>query len=575
LSPKYSETKIHKFIKAFVESKQGQVIDQSADNFTIIYPNKTPKEYTYKPEIARDNKKIFLITPSSPALRDSLKECAGNGVLCQVLLKPKGTVQSLVKQTFKDGAVECKNCDKMTTGAFSSEVCVKSPPCNHKIHNAKIASVKVIKHEQVQFFRFYFSAIFQNKLRPKCEEKIAILVDKDGKVVPEVAFREEDPSVLVEDYEGDDLEPAVFDALKGAVYERLNGVLREKLAFFDLTLSKEIKSKLKSFDKRLKGERREQAISRKNDFDKLQWQANYEALLKREEESFITNIAVKFLNLLVINTTKISFTVNLDNKAKFNSAFILGMDIPTELVCPECGAPFFEGYATEDAKYLCRNCIQQSIDTGKIYSAKADLTFDATLYEYMEQDAGFVCAVCGERHSHLLEFKCTHDNSSVCIHHYGLCDLCGQVFSERNLAVSKQSQRKLCPAHAVKCGACGEVVGVDEGQLCKATGELFCSSCTSFTKCTSCQQEYSAKAVVAEKCPACSNLSTATDQTLIEAVQNYDENQRKTTKWLIGKNALNAVVVAKGVFSSTLYVVENGKVTYQKSMSFFNKLRGH
>ena len=79
--------------------------------------------------------------------------------------------------------------------------------------------------------------------------------------------------------------------------------------FLICRLSKEVRSKLRSFDKRLRGERREKVISRKHDFDEKQWQANYAALLKREEESFITHIAVKFINLLVVNTTKISFEV--------------------------------------------------------------------------------------------------------------------------------------------------------------------------------------------------------------------------------------------------------------------------
>ena len=103
------------------------------------------------------------------------------------------------------------------------------------------------------------------------------------------------------------------------------------------------------------------------------WQANYEALLKREEESFITNIAVKFINLLVINTTKVRFEVNLDNNATIHSSFILGIDHTSEATCPICRKTFSEGYATQDSLYVCKSCIRQSIDTAKIYSKKAAL----------------------------------------------------------------------------------------------------------------------------------------------------------------------------------------------------------
>ncbi len=56
----------------------------------------------------------------------------------------------------------------------------------------------------------------------------------------------------------------------------------------------------------------------------LVWRANYEALLKREEESYITNIAVKIINLLVINTSEVRFEINLDNNSIIEILFHLG-----------------------------------------------------------------------------------------------------------------------------------------------------------------------------------------------------------------------------------------------------------
>ncbi len=242
----------------------------------------------------------------------------------------------------------------------------------------------------------------------------------------------------------------VFDKLRKVADEKLAAILKEKLVLFDLPLSKEKKSKLRSFDKRLRRERREKVISRKHDFDIPQWQASYEALLKREEESYITNIAVKFINLLVINTSVIRFEVNLDNNSTIKSSFILGINHTSAVTCPICRKTFSEGYATQDALYVCGNCVRQSIDTAKIYSRKAALKLDETLNEYFEQESGFICSVCGKRHSRLLEFKCSHDNSSVCIYHYGLCDVCGKVFSKLNLSYAEDFNRQLCPKHASK-----------------------------------------------------------------------------------------------------------------------------
>jgi hypothetical protein len=224
------------------------------------------------------------------------------------------------------------------------------------------------------------------------------------------------------------------------------------VAVFDLPLYREKKAKLHSFEKRLKRERREQILSRKHDFDPLKWQNNYQTLLKREEESYLTNIAVKFINLLVVNTCKVKFDLMLDNDALIHSALTLGLNQTIEVTCPVCKKPFTEGYATQDDQYVCGNCIKQSVDSGKVYSKKAALSLDETLKEYIEQGSGFVCSVCGKRHSRLLEFKCSHDNSSVCIQHYGFCDVCGsgKVYSKANLSYTDEFQHQLCPKHAKK-----------------------------------------------------------------------------------------------------------------------------
>ncbi len=60
----------------------------------------------------------------------------------------------------------------------------------------------------------------------------------------------------------------------------------------------------------------------------------------------------------------------------------------------------------------------------------------------------------------------------------------------------------------------------------------------------------------------------------ISVVKATFPSQSKVSKWLLGKNALNSVVIGKGFFSNTLYVVEGNNVTYHKTISFLDKLRG-
>ena len=52
MSTKYSETKIHQFIKSYVKAKNGELTEQSDEIFTVKYPNQMqPKEYTYEPAL--------------------------------------------------------------------------------------------------------------------------------------------------------------------------------------------------------------------------------------------------------------------------------------------------------------------------------------------------------------------------------------------------------------------------------------------------------------------------------------------------------------------------------------------
>ncbi len=453
MSAKYSKTKIHNFVKSFVKSKDGELIEQSDEVFTIKYPNQpSVTEYTYESAVARE-KKSLLMTPGSPTFQQILSECIDNGVLCQITIKLKEKIETLLKNHFKDSPFTCGDCTKITVDKELISICEKTQVCYHQINNGKIVSVKVIKNEPVRYYQFFYSATFRNKLRLNNDELIILLIDEEGNIVSAEDFREKNilfnQEIEIQDFKTK-LKPTVFYDLKAVADKKLEAVLKEKIALFDLPLIKDKEAKLRSFDKRLRRERLEQVINSKYDLDLQKWQATYKGLLVREEESLTTNIAIKLINLLVINTSKISFELKLDNNSTIHSTIILGVNHNPEVTCPICRIAFFEGYATQDSLYVCGNCIRQSIDTAKIYSKKAALKLDETLNEYFEQDAGFVCTVCGKKHSRLLEFKCSHDNSSVCIFHYDYCDICGKIFSKLNLSYTDEFQHQLCPKHTSK-----------------------------------------------------------------------------------------------------------------------------
>jgi hypothetical protein len=455
LTTKPADPQIRHFIEAYTKSKKATLTPLANEVFAVSYPDKpAPEEYTYNAAVARE-KKIPLIAPGSPTFQRIMHECLSSGVLCQVQLSPKDGYEALLKSRFREDTFACIDCDKVHVGDEVVSVCVKPSPCVHRVNNAKICSALVQKKEPLRFYQFYFSVVFQNKLRAKSEEILTLMLDEKGGVVQVAEFGDTTPladeGLVFEDFKSK-IKADVFDKLKATAEERLNGLIREQLMLYDLPLQKEKAAKLHSFGKRLKRERRERLISKKLslDFDYQKWQANYQALLAREEESCLTHVTVKLLNLLVINTSKVKFEVGFDNNATLQSSIILGINHDVEATCPICRKPFTEGYATADDLYVCGGCIRQSVDTGKLYSKKAALSHDELLKEYFESDVGFVCSVCGKKHSRLLEFKCSHDGSSVCINHYGVCDICGKVFSKLNLTYTDEFRRQLCPKHAKK-----------------------------------------------------------------------------------------------------------------------------
>ncbi len=232
MSKKYSETEIHQFIKTYVRFKNGIITELSEEVFSIKYPNETnPKEYTYLPNLARE-KKIPLISPGSLAFQQILRECLENGILCQISIKPKAEIDIFIKGYFKDTPFSCKNCDNVTVEGELFSSCIKSPPCYHQINNGKIVSAKALKNEPVRYFQFYFSTVFQNKLRQKSEETIIVLMDEDGNIVRAGEFSEDnflnDKAIEVKDFKSK-LEASVLEKLKVVADEKVETILKEKL----------------------------------------------------------------------------------------------------------------------------------------------------------------------------------------------------------------------------------------------------------------------------------------------------------------------------------------------------------
>jgi hypothetical protein len=571
LSTKYANTELHKFIRAFVESEGGKLSDVCEEFFEIEYPHSlAPTKYTYQPVIARE-KGIELIATGSQAFNTILQQCLGNGIISSVSLKKKEDPELGLKDFFKDSAYNCDYCEAINIENKEITFCTQSPKCYHKINNGRIVSINVIRKQPFLLFQFYFSILLKNKLR-KNEETVRIVIDEDGNTYDfDILAKKQLEFIDSEER----MELALYDTLKPMVDEKLDSILKDKQTVFDLLLKKQITGRMRNLKRRLEEEKLERSISKKGaNVDEEAWKTNEGETLKKEEEALKTTMDIKFLNLLSIKTEKIFFEIVLHNNSKINSAFILGIDSPAQIICPGCGKTFYEGYATEDGLYLCIDCIKQTVDTQKIYSKNRNLPIDATTNEYIEEDKGFLCTVCGRLNSRLFEFKCNHDGQSVCINCCTMCTKCGKLFSISNVVKSKESGKTYCTEHSTTCDNCGALIGIDEYKICRALGKRVCS-CTKFSKCSFCEQQYSTEALVDGRCPACNHLVETKETEIISTIIRHDSSRSKTKKWLVGRNHINSVAIAKGFLSDTLFIVEGETITFQKTVPFLNKLRGY
>ena len=566
----YSETRIHKFIREYIESENGTVNDVSEEYFTVKTPSLlSPIKYTYKAAIAHE-KKIDLLVTGSPAFNGIIEECLKEGILCSVNVNSGIGVENFVKNFFKDTEFQCEHSEKISANGEEKYFCTNDPKCFHRIHNTKISNIKIGQKQPKILIQFFYSVLFNNKLK-KNEEMVSIILDEGGNKTSQEILN--DSSLNFADSK-EKITSDFFDKINPKANELLDRIIKDKKDIFDLQLKKEIDRKLMVLETKIDDDKLQKSISKTWKFDEKEWKLKKNAELAKEKDSLDTFVTVKFMNLLVLKTDDISFEIELGNKSSIKSSFLLGIDKSIKVRCHFCDKETSESYATEDQHCLCLDCVNQSIETGKVYSNKFTLNRDHTSKEYIEKESGFKCTVCGKQNSTLFEFKCADDKSKLCYNCFDYCSKCNNIFSINNLKKTRKTNKLYCPTHITKCDSCNGLMGTDEVNVCSATGMRACS-CTSFSKCSLCEQEYSTKSLKDSKCVACSSLKEEIDKKLISVIEKKDSGFKKTRRWFVGKNKLNSIVVAKGLLSDTLFVIKDNRVIHEKKLSLFNKIKGY
>ena len=570
MSATYSDTPIHQFIKKYIESEGGKVEDVCEEYFTIKTPSLiAPLKYTYKPAIAHE-KKVDLIATGTPGFNGMIDDCLKKGALSSVNLKTKAKVEDFIKDFFKDRDYQCEFCEKVSFKDKTKHICTKSPKCYHKINNGKISKIELGNKKEVKLMLFIYGVFFNNKLK-KNEEVLQILLDENGNRLTEDLLNDTKP--FFEDSK-EKINLETFDKNNSIANEIVDRIVKDKKNIFDMQLKKEIDCKLVFLEKKLDDEKLQKNISKKLEFDEKEWKIKKESMLNKEKESLDTFVSIKFLNFLVLNTNRVNFEMKLDNNSVIKSSFLVGIEKNIKIKCPICNNDMPEGYATEDEEYVCFDCVNQSIDTKKIYSKNFKLNKDHTFRECLESDKGFICSVCKNQNSRLFEFICNYDNSKVCCLCFEFCSKCKKLFSNSNLNKSKNTNKLYCPLHIKKCDNCKNFVGIDEIHVCDASGMKVCS-CTKFSKCSLCEQGYSTESLKEGKCIACNHLDEKTEIQLVNIIKKHNPKLNNTKKWLIGKNKLNDVLISKGMFSDNLFVIKGDQIVYEKKLGLFNKIKGY
>ena len=168
-------------IKTYVTSEGGTLNEVNEEYFTIKMPNKlVESRFTYKPEIAREQG-IELVARGTGFFESLIRECLKDGAICHAEIQPTQQITEIIRDYFKTQDYSCDDCEKLEHEIGISSICTANPPCIHRINNSEIRSIKIVSEKPFTLFQFYYTVLFQNKLK-KLEEKIQILTDEKATI---------------------------------------------------------------------------------------------------------------------------------------------------------------------------------------------------------------------------------------------------------------------------------------------------------------------------------------------------------------------------------------------------------
>lgn len=188
------------------------------------------------------------------------------------------------------------------------------------------------------------------------------------------------------------------------------------------------------------------------------------------------------------------------------------------------------------------------------------------------------CSLCGN-------YLCSSDQSScyqcgkiLCSNHFTRCKICGAVGCGDHNKECVVCGHMYCSTHILECSRCSQNICQEDARGCLGCGDRLCS-CTSFSTCSHCGQEYCESCLKNGLCPACRSLKEANvTNFVVQVIKEIDPKVSGWKKWKVGKNSGCYVVEGSGGWlppGKKLYVItEEGKLLFKKDFSIGEKVRG-
>ena len=462
---KVYNTELHKFVEAYLKSKDARIERKHNDFFEVIYENGERAAYTYSARIASEGNNIGLIAKGSKILKAMISECTGKAAYSSVSISYN---ESTLKSSLAPKSC-CSLCPFISVCEHKCgccDFCSYYKSCNTNISNAQFSKLgNLVSSTPVKIMCFIFTLELSDDytLSQKIEKDIVVLIDIEREKTLE--------NILVKDILKLELKPWAnskkistekYRHFLNLAKSRASDVLSGQLEVFKKVIERPLVEKIKSIVSKYQGEYIENYTKTSlEELDSLQEEAL--TLCKREIRGYTINTDIKLKNLILINTRrdkrKLVFTRCKEQKDfEVNAEIFLSR---VDIYCDECGSEIDISALCSNGHILCSSCYESCNSCDNIICSICD-------------DESFICSTCGEIHCLSCSKTCDVCGAVICPDHSYECSECGKLLCFDCHEICSICDLAICSSHSSCCSECGKHICSEHQRKCSVCGESYC-----------------------------------------------------------------------------------------------------